>query len=115
KSLFFLSYEGLRENTTTTSVGYVETPQFRQSIINARPGGITSRILADSGIQPRIVSVLTPTCNDVSSPCQAVSGGLDVGSPAGALGQYLNFGQLNGGGFDGIPDIQKVVIASPTL
>ena len=36
KSFFFLSYEGLRENSTNTSVHYVETPQFRQGIIAAR-------------------------------------------------------------------------------
>jgi hypothetical protein len=37
KSFFFFSYEGLRENSTNTSVSYVETPQFRQTVIAARP------------------------------------------------------------------------------
>ena len=118
---FFLSYEGLRENTTTPSIGYIETPQFRQSIISARPGGISAAILGSSGVQPRIAGVLTPTCDDVRTgpdafPCQVVGGGLDVGSPTGSLGQYLpnaNRG-LGGGGLDGIPDIQKVIIAAPS-
>jgi hypothetical protein len=116
---FFFSYEGLRENTTTPSIGYVETPQFRQSIISARPGGISAAILGSSGVEPRIAAVLTPTCDDVRTdafPCQVVGGGLDVGSPTGSLGQYLpgaNLG-LGGGGRDGIPDIQKVVIAAPS-
>jgi len=113
KSFFFFSYEGLRENTTNTSVQYVETAQFRQSIINLRPGGLTARILGSAGVQPRIAGVLTPSCNDVNGPCQVVGGGLDVGSPAGALGQYISFANLSGGGLDGIPDIQKVIIAAP--
>jgi hypothetical protein len=113
---FFVSYEGLRENSTTPSTTYVETPQFRQTVINARPGGITSQILQSSGIQPRIAEVLAPTCADIQggNPCQVVAGGLDVGSPALALGQYLPFSNLGGGGLDGIPDIQKVIVAAPS-
>jgi hypothetical protein len=116
RAFFFFSYEALRENTATPSTVYVETPQFRQSIINARPGGITAAILGSSGVQPRITEVLQPSCTDVQggTPCQVVAGGLDVGSPAGGLGQYLTFGNLGGGGLDGIPDIQKVIIATPT-
>src|SRR5215212_69638 len=119
RAFFFFSYEGLRENTNTLATGYVETPQFRQSIINARPGGVSAAILGSSGIEPRISAVLTPTCDDVRTSdflCQVVSGGLDVGSPGLGLGQYLptaNQG-LSGGGLDGIPDIQKVIIAAPS-
>lgn len=94
KSFFSFSYEGLRENTTNTSVHYVETAQFRQGIINARPGGLTARVLGDAGIQPRIAGVVQPTCADVNGPCQVVGQGLDVGSPGAALGQYLGFGNL---------------------
>lgn len=115
KSFFFFSYEGLRENSTSTSVGYVETAQFRQTIINARPGGISAQILADPLVQPRISSVLQSSCVDVTVPCRVVGTGLDVGSPAGGLRQYLSFGNLEGGGFDGIPDIQKVVIGAPRI
>jgi hypothetical protein len=117
RSFFFISYEGLRENTTTPSVTYVETAQYRQTIINARPNGITTGILSASGIQPRISGVLTPSCADIQggNPCQVLTGGLDVGSPAGGSGQYLSFGNLGGGGLDGIPDIQKVVVAAPTI
>ena len=117
KAFFFFSYEGLRENSSTPTVEYVETAQYRQSIISARPTGLTAQILANSGIQPRIGGVLQPSCTDVQAgvPCQVVAGGLDVGSPGAALGQYLSFANLGGGGLDGIPDIQKVVIAAPTL
>ena len=115
KSFFFLSYEGLRENSTSTSPQYVETTQFRQLIIGARPGGLTASVLASSGITPRIAGVLTPSCSEINGSCQAVAGGLDVGSPAGGLRQYISFGNLSGGGLDGIPDIQKVLIAAPSI
>jgi len=115
RSFFFVSYEGLRENSSNPSIHYVETAQFRQGIINARPGGLTARVLGDPGVQPRIGGVLQSSCADVNGPCQVVGQGLDVGSPGGALGQYLSFGNLSGGGLDGIADIQKVIIAAPTL
>ncbi len=116
RAFFFLSYEGLRENSTTPSITYVETPQFRQAVINARPGGISAQILGSDGVNPRIGGILTPSCADINGgiPCQVVGGGLDVGSLTGGLGQYVSFGNLGGGGLDGIPDIQKVVIAAPT-
>jgi hypothetical protein len=116
RAFFFLSYEALRENSTTPSITYVETPQFRQSVINARPGGISAQILGSDGVNPRIGGILTPSCADINGgiPCQVVGGGLDVGSLTGGLGQYVSFGNLGGGGLDGIPDIQKVVIAAPT-
>jgi hypothetical protein len=123
RAFFFFSYEGLRENTTTPSTAYVETPQFRQSIINARPGGVSAAILNSNGITPRISGVLTPSCADVRTevmPCQVVGGGLDIGSPLLGLGQYLRLDNqapnpFGGGGLDGIPDIQKVIVAAPSI
>jgi len=113
---FFFSYEALRENSSLPSTQYVETPQFRQAIIAARPGGVTAAILGSTGVQPRIAAVITSSCNDIlaSFPCQVVGGGLDVGSPSLALGQYVPLSAPGGGGLDGIPDIQKVIIAAPT-
>ncbi|HYK21563.1 MAG TPA: TonB-dependent receptor [Pyrinomonadaceae bacterium] len=114
RAFFFFSYEGLRENTNTLATGYVETPQFRQAVLSSR-SGITAAILGSSGIQPRIVGTLTPSCADLNGniPCQPVAGGLDIGSLSGSLGQYLPFSNLGGGGLDGIPDIQRVIIAEP--
>jgi hypothetical protein len=114
RAFFFFSYEGLRETTSSLSTGYVETPQFRQAVISSR-SGITAALLRSSGVEPRIVGTLTPSCNDLNNniPCQPVSGGLDIGSLSGGLGQYLPFSNLGGGGLDGIPDIQRVVIAEP--
>ncbi len=113
KSFFFFSYEGLRENSTTNTTTYVETALFRQNIISLRPGGLSASILGSDGVAPRVGAVLTPSCGDINGPCQVVAGGLDVGSPAGALGQYISFADLSGGGLDGIADIQKVIIAAP--
>jgi hypothetical protein len=114
RAFFFFSYEGLRESTNSLATGYVETPQFRQAVLSAR-SGVTAAILGSSGIQPRIAGILTPSCADLNSniPCQVVAGGLDIGSLSGGLGQYIPFSNLGGGGLDGIPDIQRVIIAEP--
>ena len=107
----------MREHTNTPATVYVETPQFRQAVINARPGSVTAAILSSAGVEPRITAVLTPSCSDVNSniPCQVVGGGLDIGSISGARGQYISFNNLGGGGLDGIPDIEKVNVAAPTI
>ena len=115
KSFFFFSYEGLRETSTIPATQYVETSQFRQSIISARAGGVSAAILGSAGATPRVGEVLTSSCADVNGPCQVVPGGLDVGSPSGGLRQYLTFGTLTEGPLDGVPDIQKVLIAAPTI
>jgi hypothetical protein len=115
RAFFFFSYEGLRENSNGSEVRFLETPEYRQQIISARPGSIVATILGSPGIAPRIIGVIPTTCAqaNIGANCQQVPGGLDIGSPAGAQGQYLSFGQLQGGGLDGIPDIQRVQIALP--
>jgi hypothetical protein len=121
KAFFFFSYEGLRSNNTDTVNAFVETPEFRQLVQQTRPGSIAARILNASGIQPRIVGVVPTTCSAAGFPsgnfplCQVVGSGLDIGRPAAAQGQYLPFSNLNGGGLDGIPDIQFVQLAVPTI
>ena len=117
KAFFFFSYEGLRSNSTDT-IGptLVETPEFRQLIQQVRPGSIAATILGASGVAPRVISVLPFTCAQAgfnSSNCRQVAGGLDIGSPAAAQGQYLSFANLQGGGFDNIPDVQSVLLAAP--
>jgi len=121
KLFFFFSYEGLRSSNQDISAGtWVETSQFRQLVIGARPGSVTAKVLASPGITPRIANVLTSTCAGagITDPtqCQAVTGGLDVGSPTGATGQYvpLDGAHFAGGGLDGIPDIQFVQLALPS-
>jgi outer membrane receptor protein involved in Fe transport len=115
RAFFFASYEGLRSNTSGTFNAWVETPDFRNLVQAVRPGSITARILGAPGIEPRIISVIPVSCTAGgfnAGNCRQLSGGLDIGSPAGATGQYLNVGSA-GGGFDNIPDIQFAQIAAP--
>jgi outer membrane receptor protein involved in Fe transport len=58
-----------------------------------------------------VVTVLPATCAQAgingNIGCQVVNGGLDLGSPIGAYGQYTSdFVPTTGSGFDGIPDVQ---------
>jgi hypothetical protein len=117
RAFFFFSYEGLRSSNTDTVNAFIETPDFRQAVISARPNSIAARILSAPGIAPRVISVIPSTCAfaGFSSNCQQLAGGLDIGRIAGAQGQYLSFGDLSGGGPDGIPDIQFAQLAVPTI
>jgi hypothetical protein len=116
RAFFFFSFEALRNKTNNPVTRYVETPEYRQLVQQIRPGSVTSTVLASAGIQPRIISVIPTGCgifgNDLNR-CRVVPGGLDIGSPTGARGQYVPFSAPTGGGFDGIPDIQLVQIADP--
>ena len=114
KSFFFFSYEGLRNSSNNVGRAYVETPQFRQLVLQQRPNSVTARVLSASGIEPRILNTITPSCgifNNDPLRCRVVGNGLDIGSPTGAVGQYVASAQ--GGGFDGIPDLQEVQFALP--
>jgi Carboxypeptidase regulatory-like domain/TonB dependent receptor len=118
RAFFFFSYEGLRSSNSDTVNSFIETAQFRQAVISGRPGSIAARILGDSGITPRVVSVIPSTCVFAgfnASNCQQLAGGLDIGRLAGAQGQYISFGDLSGGGPDGIPDIQFAQLAVPSV
>ncbi len=116
KLFFFFSYEGLRNKTNNTFDSYIETPEYRQLVINQRPGSAVAQIFQTPGVEPRIISVLPSDCsvfgNDPNR-CRVVPGGLDIGSLTGATGQYVSLGNPTGGGFDGIPDILFARIANP--
>ncbi|HEX3559583.1 MAG TPA: carboxypeptidase regulatory-like domain-containing protein [Pyrinomonadaceae bacterium] len=120
KAFFFFSYEGLRSNNNDTVNSFIETPQFRSAVISARPNSIAARILSDPGVAPRVIGVIPVTCATAGFPngnfpvCQQVAGGLDIGRVGGAQGQYLPFSNLNGGGLDGVPDIEFAQLAVPT-
>src|SRR5262249_49594563 len=117
KMFFFFSYEGLRsKNLDFSASTWVETPEVRQLFVNSRSGSVAAKLVSTAGVTPRIASVLNSTCagagiNDATQ-CQAVAGGIDIGSPTGAAGQYVS--AFTGGGLDGVPDIQLVQLALPS-
>lgn len=114
---FFFSYEGLRNNTNNNYTSLIDTAQFRQTIIAARPNTLTARILSAPGTEPRVLQTLPVTCATVVGlfvPCQDVTGGLDIGSPGGTYGQYLQSTNPTGGGFDGVPDLQFAQLENPS-
>jgi hypothetical protein len=123
KLFFFFSYEGLRNKSIGFSAPtYIETSQYRQTVIAARPDGITARAFQMPGLDPRIVQVVTPSCSIFpAGVCKQVNGGLDIGSITGSLGTYVNpntpdqpGGDYTGSGLDGVPDIQNVILAAPS-
>lgn len=118
KLFFFFTYEGGRSKNATPENAWIETPQFRQLVRTLRPNGVTAAIFGATGIDPRISTVLPRTCaaiNFDASRCQSLAGGLDLGSPTGALRTYVDgFSPSTGGGFDGIPDIQFATLLVPS-
>jgi len=120
KLFFFFTYEGARNKSNVPYDAWIETQQYRAQVAALRPNGVTTRVFAAAGIAPRIISVLPGDCAFANIPavrCQAVSGGLDLGSPAAGVGPgnpYVDgFSPSIGGGFDGIPDIQFARLANP--
>ncbi len=114
---FFISYEGLKNRSVAASTtAYVETPQYVQSVIAARPDSTTAKVMQTPGMQPRIIQTLTPSCAGfAANTCQLVGSGLDLGSITGTAGQYVDFqNNPTGGGFDGVPDLQNVLLAAPS-
>lgn len=122
---FFFAYEGMRENTNNTYKSLIDTAAFRSGIIAARPNTLIARILSSSGVEPRVVAILAPTCSGISGSCNVVGNGMDVGSVTGTYGQYLDtFNSRDsmgnvipaptfGGGLDGIADFQWATLANP--
>lgn len=126
KLFFFFTYEGARNRSNIPYDAWIETEQYRQLIRNVRPNGVTAQVFADPNIQPRIISLLASTCQNAGFPaarCQAVSGGLDLGSPApgiSPINPYLSGNEANpnnqfiGAGFDGIPDVVLARLENPS-
>lgn len=105
---FFFSYETVRSSNSRVQSFWIETPQYVSAVNSQRPNTIANRILTFPGMTPsRVASVQSESCASFgitdAARCQAVSGGLDIGSPSGAIGQTVS---NVGGGLDGIPDVQ---------
>jgi len=128
KLFFFFSYEGDRSKNYTTSTNYIESPELDQWIAANRAGTDVGQMmgLGTSALAPPVLQVLTPSCGDLAgqwpsySACALASGsmgtGLDVGSPSGSYGQYVDTwtGNTAGSGLDNVPDLMKVVLAHPS-
>ncbi len=119
KVFFFVSYAGFTTANNTQTTGYVETPGFRAAVIAQRAGSVTSAILSDPGVMPRIRTTLTPACNGLTAGvnCNVVSGGLDIGSlTPGGVTQIGVFpaNQQTGNGLDGIADVENVQLYVPS-
>jgi hypothetical protein len=117
KLFFFFSYEGLRQSDNSTKAVWLETADYRNLISSSRSGSVTAKIFGMPGVAPRIASVGAQSCavfnNDVNR-CRVVNGGIDIGSPTGATGQYVSLAApLLGGGFDGRPDLMFAEIQVP--
>ncbi len=119
KLFFFFSFERLTKNFTGFSNKWVETPQFRQLLQRERSGGIAGQILNLSGMAPGTLTPITNSCAAAHSSliegaggnCRAVTGGLDIGSPMGEIGDPV--ADQVGGGLDGDPDIMFAQIFEP--
>ena len=124
KLFAFFSYETLRNNSVSTGTSWVETPQYLKAV-GAESGFIAGSMLSFPGEGASFNKVLPSTCAQVNfSPtnCQAVGGGLDIGSPLmSAKGtKDTTFGQPAtpfgvGNGLDGIPDVEFVQFTNPTI
>jgi hypothetical protein len=56
KLFFFFSYEGLRRSNTTFQDLFVETPEFRQYVLNIRPNSLAAGLFSTLGVLPRVVT-----------------------------------------------------------
>lgn len=130
KLFFFFAYEGGRVNNTDIYEAFIETDQLRQFIVGR--GGISAQIVGAENSRARVVSILPAACANYNffgtgNRCRDTAGGLDLGSPAGALGRYVSTTtpvtggptraqqESIGGGFDGVPDIQRALLIDPGI
>ena len=124
KLFFFFNYEGLRDKSATYQSLWVETPQLDALLLAAtRPTNPVAQTLGASGVAPRVYKILPSTCTTSGAgsfplPCQNVSGGVNVGSPIGTYGAYVNTatttGTPNGAGFTSIPEFEYAQIFLPS-
>jgi hypothetical protein len=130
KLFFFFSYETLRNDSSSLSQGWYETPQFDSLIASLNPASIASKITGYPGEGAAYNAIVPYTCAQAGfspgacAPVFSSSGqyqGLDIGSPLrSGLGtsdpSYHGSGTPGiGGGLDGIPDIFYVQTSSPTI
>jgi hypothetical protein len=111
KLFFFFSYEGIRRSSTTFQELFVETPEFRQYVLNIRPNGLAARLFRTTGIVPRVVTQgLTPGAAPNGTPINGQAGlSYDIGSINRPQGLKIGAVQT----LDGIPDVTFARVAFP--
>lgn len=113
---FFFSTEEIWSNNTASTTNIIETSQFRSAVAAQRAGTAIATVLAAPGSQPRVTAILPPSCAAYISagrPCQIVGNAMDIGSITGTYGQYVSLGTPQGGGLDGVPDLQIAQLSGP--
>lgn len=90
KLFFFFNYEGLRDNNSTFQNQWVDTPDFRALLAANSPNTPVSVTVSDPGAAPRIKQVLPASCANFNVPCQLAGNGVNIGSPTGVYGTYLD-------------------------
>ncbi|HZN12601.1 MAG TPA: TonB-dependent receptor, partial [Blastocatellia bacterium] len=112
---FFVSYETIRNSSTTFQDKWIETPEFGQVLAAQRSGSLAAQIVNTPGMSHRLQNLIPRDCASAgvtnAAQCQTLPGGLDIGSPAGALGQRVP--NLVGGGLDNIPDLRYARVLFP--
>jgi hypothetical protein len=133
----FFSFEHFNLTNVSYSSQFIDTPEFRALIHSERPDSIADQIANSTGTDPRVHAVLNQSCTSpqnigsttpvvlpeppgytgpvqMGPTCAVVTGGIDVGSPYGANGEYvpLNLAQY-GSGLDGVPDVEYVQVEAP--
>jgi len=115
KVFFFFSSETYRSSNFTYTNQWGETPEFVSLVSRVRPNTIATKIMTFPGMPLDVISVTPRDCASVGltgAQCRTVAGGLDLGSPAGTVGQLVT--DPLGGGFDGIPDRRYVQTLNPS-
>jgi hypothetical protein len=123
KLFAFFAWETSPDVSQGSSQGWYETSQFDSSA--AAAGSIAAKYLSFPGNAPSANAIIPRTCSDAGlvqgTNCNAVTGGLDIGSPltTGLGMQDLTYGGSAsapgvGGGLDGVPDIAFFNLQNPT-
>ncbi len=124
KLFLFASYEAAKSSLQTFSETYVPTSQFYSGLAAARTGGKVSGTITPVSGRARVNAILPGNCTALQTICAPAGNGFDIGSFAGAVGQYLpNVNAdgspaapnlFTGAGLDGVPDMEFAQISTPS-
>ncbi|MGB6608668.1 MAG: carboxypeptidase-like regulatory domain-containing protein, partial [Acidobacteriaceae bacterium] len=96
KLFWFGSYEAVKSRLQSFSETYVPTPGWYSALAAARPSGLVASVVTKPSGQAVVRAVLPGACSALQTQCAPVGTGFDIGSFAGADGQYLPNVNANG-------------------